>query len=72
MDIDSAEATFGARGVQGVRFELPMVLTDRESVLFFFFFSLFSPSRAIHTSLSPGIPRIVSFRLASLRFRVLA
>ena len=43
MDIDNAEAIFGARGVQGVRFELPMVLTDRESVFFFGFFFCFSP-----------------------------
>ena len=38
MNIDNAETTFGARGVQGVRFELPMVLRDRES--FFPFLSL--------------------------------
>ena len=34
MNIDNAETTFGARGVRGVQFELPMVLRDRESSLF--------------------------------------
>ena len=31
MNMGDVKATFGARGVEGVRFELPIVLTDRES-----------------------------------------
>ena len=46
MPIDNVQSTFGARGVEGVTFVLPILLTDRES----FFFFLPPPSRAAYTS----------------------
>ena len=64
MNMGDAKATFGARGVEGVRFELPIVLTDRESwfFLFFFFFFIFISSYRLVYNWAPRVP--VSFSLS--------